>query len=131
MSSESDISQLNLNNKLYMLSGKNFNKFYYYDIIQNSIFFINNTLFSHYYGVLIYCNKNDSIYLLGGNNQIKNEKLQLNNYNKNFEWEQIPSLNEERQEFASMYFNDYIYIFLHYKFLEISIIEGKYSLFFL
>ena len=111
MSSESDISQLNLNNKLYMLSGKNFNKFYYYDLTQNSIFYINNTLFSHYYGVLIYCIKNDSIYLLGGNNQIKNEKLQLNNYNKNFEWEQIPSLNEERQEFASMYFNNYIYIF--------------------
>ncbi len=126
LSSESDISQLNLNNKLYILSGKNFNKFYNYDISQNSIFFINNTLYSHYYGVLTYCNKNDSIYLIGGNNQIKCEKLKLNNNKKNFEWEQIPSLNEERQEFASMSFNDYIYIFFGFslkKGINLSSIE--------
>ena len=69
LSSENDISQLNLNNKLYILSGKYFNQFYNYDISQDQVFFINNTLYSHYYGVLTYCNKNDSIYLIGGNVQ--------------------------------------------------------------
>ena len=35
LSSENDISQLNLSNKLYILSGKYFNKFYNYDISQD------------------------------------------------------------------------------------------------
>ena len=95
-----------------MLSGKNFNKFFYYDLSTNSIYYINNTLYSHYYGSMVYCPKNNLIYLLGGNNQIKNEIYNLNSTNnKKISWRQIPSLNEERQEFATLYFNDYIYVF--------------------
>ena len=126
MSSESDITQLNLNNKLCILSGKKYNKFYYYDYSSNSIYSINNTLFSHYYGAMVYCNKTDSIYLLGGNNQIKCESLKIINNIKKSEWKIIPSLNEERQEFASMYFNNYIYVFFGFspkKGINLSSIE--------
>ena len=68
---EADVIQLNLYGKLFMLSGKNFNKFYYYDFPSNAIYYLNNTLFSHYYGSMVHCPKNNSIYLLGGNNQIR------------------------------------------------------------
>ena len=109
---EADVIQLNLLGKLFMLGGKNFNKFYYYDYSGNSIYYINNSLYSHYYGSMVYCPKYNMIYLLGGNNQIKCETCYLNNTNlKKLTWKPLPSLNEERQEFASIYYDDYIYIF--------------------
>ena len=109
---EADVIQLNLMGKLFMLGGKNFNKFYYYDYSSNSIFYINNALYSHYYGSMIYCPKYNMIYLLGGNNQIKCETCYLNNTNmKKLTWKPLPSLNEERQEFGTIYFDDYIYVF--------------------
>jgi len=107
---EADVIQLNLYGKLFMLSGKNFNKFYYYDFPSNAIYYLNNTLFSHYYGSMVHCPKNNSIYLLGGNNQIRCEICYLTS-GKKLQWKQIPSLNEERQEFATLYFDDYIYVF--------------------
>ena len=109
---EADVIQLNLLGKLFMLGGKNFNKFYYYDLPSNSIYYINNTLYSHYYGSMVYCNKYNVIYLLGGNNQTKCEVCYLTNQNnKKLQWKQIPPLNEERQEFATLFFDDYIYVF--------------------
>ena len=123
---EADVIQLNLFGKLFMLSGKNFNKFFYYDLSTNSIYYINNTLYSHYYGSMVYCPKNNSIYLLGGNNQIRCEIYNLNLTNKKISWKQIPSLNEERQEFATLYFNDYIYVFFGFsskKGINLSSIE--------
>ena len=112
LTSEKDISQLNLNNKLYMLSGRNYNKFYYYDYPTNSIYYINNTLFSHYLGQMTYCEKTNTIYLLGGSNQIKCEMLKIDNSNiTQSEWIKLPNLNEEREEFGIIYFNDYIYVF--------------------
>ena len=109
---EADVIQLNLLGKLFMLGGKNFNKFYYYDYSGNSIYYINNSLYSHYYGSMVYCPKYNMIYLLGGNNQIKCETCYLNNTNlKKLTWKPLPSLNEERQEFASIYYDDYIYVF--------------------
>jgi hypothetical protein len=109
---EADVIQLNLLGKLFMLGGKNFNKFYYYDYTSNSIFYINNSLYSHYYGSMVYCPKYNMIYLIGGNNQIKCETCYLNNSNlKKLTWKPLPSLNEERQEFATIYFDDYIYVF--------------------
>ena len=55
LTSEADVIQLNLNNNLYMLSGKQNNKFYYYDYYTNSVVYINNCLYSHYYGTMIFC----------------------------------------------------------------------------
>ena len=109
---EADVVQLNLMGKLFMLGGKNFNKFYYYDYSSNSIFSINTSLYSHYYGSMVYCPKYNMIYLLGGNNQVRCESCYLNNANlKKLTWKSLPSLNEERQEFASIYYDDYIYVF--------------------
>ena len=138
LTSEKDIIQLNINNKLYLLSGKKHNKFYYYDYFTNAIYFINNTLYSHYYGSIVNCPKNKKIYLLGGNSQpnceiysnISSQTISTSTLNhfhptKN-NWKKIPPLNEERQEFASMYFNDYIYVFFgfsHVKGSNLSSIE--------
>ena len=131
LTSEKDIIQLNLNNKLYLLSGKNHNKLYCYEYNSNSIYYINNSIYSHYLGVLIFCPKNKNIYLLGGNSQsgceiyspilspITNFNSTTNTFNpKKKLWKKIPELNEERQEFASMYFNDYIYIFFGFSHLK-------------
>ena len=125
---EADVIQLNLLGKLFMLSGKNFNKFYYYDLTTNSIYYLNTSLYSHYYGSMVYCPKYNTIYLLGGNDQVKCEMLYLtNNTNvKALQWKAIPSLNEERQEFASLYFDDYIYVFFGFsskKGINLSSIE--------
>ena len=122
---EADVIQLNLYGKLFMLSGKNFNKFYYYDFPSNAIYYLNNTLFSHYYGSMVHCPKNNSIYLLGGNNQIRCEICYLTS-GKKLQWKQLPSLNEERQEFATLYFEDYIYVFFGFnskKGINLSSIE--------
>ena len=138
LTSEKDIIQLNINNKLYLLSGKKHNKFYCYDYSSNSIYFLNNTIFSHYYGSIVHCPKNKKIYLLGGNSQPNCEvysnissqsfsSMTLNHFHsKNNSWKKIPSLHEERQEFAAMYFNDYIYAFFgfsHVKGSNLSSIE--------
>jgi len=122
---EADVIQLNLYGKLFMLSGKNFNKFYYYDFPSNAIYYLNNSLFSHYYGSMVHCPKNNSIYLLGGNNQIRCEICYLTS-GKKLQWKQLPSLNEERQEFATLYFEDYIYVFFGFnskKGINLSSIE--------
>ena len=130
LTSEKDIIQLNLNNKLYILSGKKHNKFYCYDNSSNSIYFLNNTLYSHYYGAIVNCPKNKKIYLLGGNSQPNCESYShsssinlststLTNFHTNkSNWKKIPPLNEERQEFAAMYFNDYIYAFFGFSHLK-------------
>ena len=131
LSSEADVIQLNLNNNLYMLSGKENNKFYLYNSNINSIIYINNTLYSHFYGVLLYCKKYNYIYLLGGNNQKNCEMFDLNRnlsekkIKRN--WKSLPSLNEERQEFGAMIYNDdYLYVFFgfsHIKGVNLNSIE--------
>ena len=62
---------------------------------------------------MVYCQKNNMIYIIGGENQKKCEIANLN-INSNLDLKVIPSLNEERQKFASMYFNEYIYVFFGY-----------------
>ena len=131
LSSEADVIQLNLNNNLYLLSGKESNKFYFYNYNTNSILYINTSLFSHYYGVMLFCKKNNKIYLLGGNSQKNCEVYNLKNNSQQKKikkkWKSIPSLNEERQEFGSMIYNDdYLYVFFgfsHIKGVNLNSIE--------
>ena len=131
LSSEADVIQLNLNNNLFMLSGKENNKFYCYNSNTNSIIYINNSLYSHYYGVLLYCKKNNIIYLLGGNSQKQCEKINFKLFSseKKYKkkWKPLPSLNEERQEFGAMIYNDdYLYVFFgfsHIKGVNLNSIE--------
>ena len=108
-----EIIQLNIDNKLLLLSGENYNKFYYYDCDSNSMNYLGNTLYDHHFGCIVYCYKYNMIYLLGGENQTKCE-ISFLNTKKKMDWKTLPSLNEERQKFASMYFNDFIYVFFGY-----------------
>ena len=115
INSELDIIQINIFKKLFLLAGNNYNKIYYYDYYTNSINYINNTLYDHYYGSFVFCNKYNMLYLLGGNSEANNEICYINNNNmKNITWNSLPSLNEERQEFGTIYYNDYIYVFFGY-----------------
>ena len=114
LNSELDIIQINLFNKLYLLGGKKFNKFYYYDYYSNNINYICDTLYTHYYGSFVFCSKYSMLYLLGGNSEANNEICYINNNMKKVTWNSLPPLNEERQEFASFYYDDYIYVFFGY-----------------
>ena len=105
-----DIIQLNHNNILFMIMGKLGNKLFYYNYQVNSIYFSGITLFSHNYGEMIYCPKNNSIYLMGGNQQKNCEICEIKDL-KNLSWNNLPQLNEERQEFGTLCFNEYIYAF--------------------
>jgi hypothetical protein len=105
-----DIIQLNHNNILFMLMGKLGNKLFYYNYQVNSIYFSGITLYSHNYGAMIYCPKNNSIYLMGGNQQKNCEICEIKDL-KNLSWNNLPQLNEERQEFGTLCFNEYIYAF--------------------
>ena len=107
------IIQLNFDNKLLLLSGKNSNKMYYYDYNINTLNYLGNTLYEHNYGAMVYCSKYGTIYLLGGAYQNKCEISNLY-FNKKLEWKALPSLNEERQKFAAIYFNEFIYVFFGY-----------------
>ena len=114
-----EIIQLNIDNKLLLLSGENYNKFYYYDCDSNSMNYLGNTLYDHHFGCMVYCYKYNTIYLLGGENQTKCE-ISFLNTKKKMDWKTLPSLNEERQKFASMYFNDFIYVFFGYSIQKIN-----------
>jgi hypothetical protein len=50
---------------------------------------------------------NNTLYILCGNNQIKNDKYNATSCS----FTALPNLNEKRQEFASMQFNNYVYVF--------------------
>jgi hypothetical protein len=107
------VIQLNFDNKLLLLSGKNSNKIYYYDYNTNTLNYLGNTLYEHNYGAIVYCSKYGTIYLLGGAYQNKCEISNLY-FNKKLDWKALPSLNEERQKFAAIYFNEFIYVFFGY-----------------
>ena len=110
MTSLDDIIQLNHDNILYMLMGKDSNKIFFYNYQLNSIFFGCNTIYSHNYGSMAYCSTNNSIYLLGGSQQKNCEICDITDIN-NLEFKSLPQLNEERQEFGALCFNNYLYIF--------------------
>ena len=110
ITSLNDIIQLNNKNVLYMLMGKRSNKLFYYNYQINSIFFACNTLYSHNYGSMVFCPKNNSIYLIGGAQQKNCEICDIKDL-KNLTWKSVPQLNEERQEFGTLCFNNYLYVF--------------------
>ena len=55
---------------------------------------------------MAYCPNNNSIYLLGGSQQKNCEICNINNIN-NLVFKTLPQLNEERQEFGVLCFNNY------------------------
>ena len=110
IASLNDIIQTNHNNICYMLMGKLSNKLFYYDYQVNSVFYGGKTLHSHNYGSMVYCPKTHSLYLLGGNEQKNCEICEIRDV-KNLLWKNLPQLNEERQEFGTLCFNNYLYVF--------------------
>ena len=106
LTSLDDVIQLNHDNILYMLMGRESNTIFYYNYQLNSIFFGCITIFSHNYGSMAYCPNNNSIYLLGGSQQKNCEICNINNIN-NLVFKTLPQLNEERQEFGVLCFNNY------------------------
>ena len=105
-----DIIQVNHNNICYILIGKLSNKLFYYNYQLNSVYYSGKTLYSHNYGSMVYCQKTNSLYLLGGNEQ-KNCEICSISDTKNLFWKSLPQLNEERQEFGTLCFNNYLYVF--------------------
>lgn len=110
LSSPEDTIQLNIKNKLFILCGEQYNTLFYYNYQNNSLYQLSQTLFDHYYGSMIYCPKNGSLYIIGGNNQKNCEMSKLGNL-RGLEWKAIAPLNEDRQEFGTFYSGNYIYVF--------------------
>ncbi len=113
--------KLNYDNKLFILTGKKHNQFFYYDYEKNEMFQLAETLSSHCGGHLIYNPLNNSIYCLGGLNTkkcevYKNDEILISNnqqtnenlYNK---WETVPDLNCTRYDFGSIVINGFLYAF--------------------
>jgi hypothetical protein len=118
---QDDQIELNLNNRLFILTGKLHNKFFYYDYEYNEIYMLPETQYSHFCGNLIYIKEINSIYLIGGFNSKKceiyrNDNLFFNNkslevnFNKNI-WNNIPDLIIQRQETSCAIINNYLYVF--------------------
>ena len=66
---------------------------------------------------MVYCPKNNSIYLIGGSQQKNCEICDIKDI-KNLSWRNIPQLNEERQEFGTLCFNNYLYVFFGFNSLK-------------
>jgi hypothetical protein len=120
---ENDQLELNIQNKLFIITGKKFNQFFYYDFDKNEIFHLEDLKNPHFYGSLVYVPLNNSIYCLGGNNSKKceiyrNDEIiyseytpDIRLYNKNNQWVEIADMNNHRQEFSTLLFNSYLYAF--------------------
>ena len=70
--SELDIIQIHLFKKLFLLGGKDYNKFYQYKYYTNTLSFINNTLYTHFYGSFVFCSKYNMLYLFS---EIQKQKM--------------------------------------------------------
>lgn len=123
--------ELNIFNKLFIIIGKNYSSFFYYDFDQNEVFKLSDCKFSHYCGNMIYVPLNNSIYALGGFNSklcesYRNDQLFFSNKAKEnpgtldknrcsmSQWMQIAELNIVRQESSTALINNYLYIFFGY-----------------
>lgn len=117
-----DNIQLNFDNNLFILTGKKYNQFFYFDIEKKEIFKLTDTLFQHYGSNLIYNAYNNSIYCLGGMNTkkcevYKNDQILISFSNQknikscNNKWEALPEFNNFRHNFSSIIINRFIYVF--------------------
>jgi hypothetical protein len=120
-----DEIELNLDNKLFIVTGKKYNMFFYYDYERNEVNKLAELKFSHFFGNLVFCETNNSFYCIGGINSKKceiyrnDEIINTNNLasDKKFVqkmWESLPDLNVSRHECSSIFFNNFLYIFFGY-----------------
>ena len=117
-----DEIELNLDNKLFIVTGKKYNMFFYYDYERNEVNKLAELKFSHFFGNLVFCETNNSFYCIGGINSKKceiyrnDEIINTNNLasDKKFVqkmWESLPDLNVSRHECSSIFFNNFLFIF--------------------
>ena len=130
-----DEIEINVDNKLFIVTGKKYNLFYCYDFVKSEIFQLDDLKTGHFYGGVFYTPATNSIYSIGGINtkkceyyrnddlifptDIKEKDLRaintnnsINQQNNNIhQWEYAPELNVYRQEFAGIISNQFIYIF--------------------
>ena len=94
-----------INNLLYIVTGKNFDKFYIFDYKKKSIQKYSDLNNNHKSGNLIYyCN---TLYCISGN---FNKKIEYFDINKN-QWIEKNELNYERSEFSCLiYLNKFLFI---------------------
>ena len=120
-----DEIELNLDNRLFIVTGKKYNVFFYYDYERNEIFKLNDLKFSHFFGNLIFCELNNSLYCIGGINSKKceiyrNDELIKTNLSFSDKkvvqktWEPLPDLNVSRHECSSIFHNNFLYVFFGY-----------------
>lgn len=118
---ENDEIELNIDNKLFILTGRKYNQFFFYDYEKNEMIQLPELKNCHFYGNLIYVPLNNCIYCLGGINSKKceiyrNDEILFSNisedirFNKNC-WENVAEMNVPRQECSSMLFTNYLYVF--------------------
>jgi hypothetical protein len=118
---ENDEIELNVENKLFILTGKKYNQLFLYEYEKNEISHLSELNNSHYFGNLIYVPVNNCIYCIGGFNSKKceiyrNDEVLFSNFAQeikmnNNTWTNIADLNISRQEFSSVLFNTYLYVF--------------------
>jgi N-acetylneuraminic acid mutarotase len=119
-----DEIELNLDNKLFIVTGKKYNVFFYYDYEKNEIYKLSDLKFSHFFGNMIYCELNSSLYCLGGINSKKcemyrNDEIVFTNIALDKKvtqkvWETLPDLNVSRHECSSIFYNNFLYVFFGY-----------------
>lgn len=123
--------QLSFEEKIFILTGKNSNQFFFLDTDKNNVIKLAETLSSHLLGNLIYVPLNNCIYCIGGVNTkkceiYKNDELFLsklninlnhnshsesNKLNKNNYWQMIAEMSCFRSDFSSIIINQFIYVF--------------------
>jgi N-acetylneuraminic acid mutarotase len=118
---ENDEIELNIRNKLFVVTGKKYNQLFYYDFDKNEMSNLAELKYSHYFGSLIYVPLNNSIYCIGGVNSVKCEiyrndeiipPIACNNESKlASKWKSLADLNITRQEFSTIIFNNFLYAF--------------------
>ncbi len=117
-----DFIQLNHDNKLFIITGKKHNQFYFYSYEKNEVIKLGETQGPHCGGSLIYISLTNSIYCLGGLNTKKceiycNDEILFsisnhqNSKNLSNKWEMLPELGSFRQDFSSIVLNRFLYVF--------------------
>ena len=93
---------LTTNNNFYIITGKNFDKFYKFNPLKKSMDKLCSLNNNHCFGSLISYNNENNIICLSGR---FNKKVEIYNISKN-SWKELPEMTIERSEFSSCVVNN-------------------------
>ena len=109
-----NITYLNINNNVFIITGKNNDLFYFFNYKKKSITKLSNLKYNHLNGGLIkYDNK---IICISGNftKKIEAYDLKLNKWNDSI----IKEMNQERAKSSFLIVNNFIYAFYGYNYIQ-------------